>query len=104
MAALRKRVATLTNKPVIHQTATSKARAEFVKSSASTSNGQGFSIKQPLKPGRQHHGIPIILSHQKKTNNDYFYATHDEYEDYNSYLYDDSYEDYDTNGNGLEEI
>ena len=70
MAALRKRVATLTNKPVIHQTATSKARAEFVKSSASTSSGQGFSIKQPLKPGRQHHGIPIILSHQKKTNNE----------------------------------
>ena len=45
----------------------------------------------------------FISSFQRKTNNDYFYATHDEYEDYNSYLYDDSYEDYDTYGNGLEE-
>ena len=48
----------------------------------------------------------FISLFQRKTNNDYFYADHDyydEYEDYNSYLYDDSYEDYDNYGNGLEE-
>ena len=68
MAALRRRLGSLNNKPIIRHTSTSKAREEKVKNEGSAAKN---SLKNPLKSGmmRQHHGIPVILQNKLQKNN-----------------------------------
>jgi len=68
LAALRRRLGSLNNKPIIRHTSTSKAREEKVKNEGSAAKN---SLKNPLKSGmmRQHHGIPVILQNKLQKNN-----------------------------------